>query len=119
MPVLDLGMLSHSQLSTVNVVLKEFRAKDLQPAYLAYPNPNRALLGRRVLCDLLGFENDFYQAVPRLSAKRRAEPSVHGGKQRPVGTELVVYTAVSRCIDYVGSIGSCGLGAKFLFTRVV
>ena len=44
---------------------------------------NRALLDRRVICDLLGFDADIYHAVRRLAAKWCAEPSVHGGKSRP------------------------------------
>ena len=64
--------------------------KDLMPAYLADADPNRALLDRRVICDLLGFGEDIYEAVRRLSAKWCAEPSVHGGKKRPKGSRLVV-----------------------------
>ena len=59
------------------------------PAYLADTDPNRALLDRRVICDLLGFDEDIYQAVRRLSAKWCAEPSVHGGKKRPNDAQLV------------------------------
>ena len=59
------------------------------PAYLADADPNRALLDRRVICDLLNFDEDTYHAVRRLSAKWCAEPSVHGGKGRPAGAKLV------------------------------
>ena len=59
------------------------------PAYLADADPNRALLDRRVIRDLLGFNEDIYQAVRRLSAKWCAEPSVHGGKKRPNDAQLV------------------------------
>ena len=38
---------------------------------------------RRVICDLLGFGEDVYQAVRFLAAKWCAEPSVHDGKKRP------------------------------------
>ena len=57
--------------------------QDLLPAYLADADPNRALLDRRVIRDLLGFDEDVYRAVRRLAAKWCAEPSVHGGKARP------------------------------------
>ena len=90
LPVLDFRKLSHSQISTAEVIFEEFRDKDLQPAYLADADPNRALLDRYLLCDLLGFNEDVYQAVRRLSAKWCAEPSVHGGKQRPPDAELVI-----------------------------
>ena len=90
LPVLDFRKLSDSQLSTAEVIFEEFRDKELQPAYLADADPNRALLDRYVLCDLLGFDEDVYQAVRRLAAKWCAEPSVHGGKQRPPGAELLI-----------------------------
>ncbi len=57
--------------------------KGMLPVYLADADANRALLGRRVVCDLLGFGDDIYRAVRRLAAKWCAEPSVHGGKGRP------------------------------------
>ena len=71
------------------MIFEEFRDKDLLPAYLADADPNRALLDRRVICDLLGFGEDIYMAVRRLAAKWCAEPSVHGGKKRPESAKLV------------------------------
>ena len=65
------------------LIFDEFRDKELKPAYLADADPNRALLDCRVVCDLLGFDETVYEAVRRLAAKWCAEPSVHGGKQRP------------------------------------
>ena len=62
---------------------------ELKPAYLADADPNRALLDRRVVCDLLGFDEEVYVAVRRLAAKWCAEPSVHGGKRRPKGAKPV------------------------------
>ena len=49
-----------------------------------------ALLDKRVLCDLLGFDEETYAGVRRLAAKWCAEPSVHGGKARPKGATFVV-----------------------------
>ena len=72
------------------MIFDEFRDKEFLPAYLADADPNRALLDRRVICELLGFDEEIYQAVRRLSAKWCAEPSVHGGKKRPEGAKLVV-----------------------------
>ena len=89
LPVLDIRTLSEDQLSTAEAIFDEFRDKELMPAYLADADPNRALLDRRVICDLLGFDQDTYQAVRRLSAKWCAEPSVHGGKKRPPGARLI------------------------------
>ena len=90
LPVLDFRTLSDDQLSTAESIFDEFRDKDLMPAFLADADPNRALLDRRVICDLLGFDESVYEAVRRLSAKWCAEPSVHGGKRRPRGSGLVV-----------------------------
>ena len=81
LPVLDFRTLTDEQLSTAESIFDEFRDKDLKPAYLADVDPNRALLDRRVICDLRGFDENVYEAVRRLSAKWCAEPSVHGGKK--------------------------------------
>ena len=69
---------------------EDFRDKELKPAYLADADPNRALLDRRVVCDLLGFDEEVYAAVRRLAAKWCAEPSVHGGKARPKNARTMI-----------------------------
>ena len=90
LPVLDFRALSGEQLVTAPEIFEEFRAKELMPAYLAHADPNRALLDRRVVCDLLGFDESVYEGVRRLAAKWCAEPSVHGGKARPKDAQLVI-----------------------------
>ena len=90
LPVLDLRCLTDEQLLMAETIFDEFRDKDLMPAFLADADPNRALLDRRVICDLLGFGEEIYVAVRRLSAKWCAEPSVHGGKKRPESAGLVI-----------------------------
>ncbi len=90
LPVLDLRTLSDEQLLTAEAIFNEFRDIELLPAYLADAEPNRAHLDRRVVCDLLGFEEDIYSAVRRLAAKWCAEPSVNGGKVHPRTARLVV-----------------------------
>ena len=90
LPILDLRALTDGQLRTAEAIFNEFRDKELQPAYLADADANRALLDRRVLCDLLGFDEDTYTAVRRLAAKWCAEPSIHGGKKRPTDAQLVI-----------------------------
>ena len=90
LPVLDFCALTGDQLATGKAIFDEFRELDLEPAYLADADPNRALLDRRVVCDLLGFDEDIYRAVRQLAAKWCAEPSVHGGKKRPPGAKLVM-----------------------------
>ena len=90
LPVLDFRALTNEQLRTAEAIFNELWDKELKPAYLADADPNRALLDRRVVCNLLGFDEDTYVAVRRLAAKWCAEPSVHGGKARPRGAALVV-----------------------------
>ncbi len=90
LPILDLRALTDDQLVTAEDIFDEFRDKELKPAYIADADPNRALLDKRVVCDLLGFGREAYEAVRRLSAKWCAEPSVHGGKRRPRGAGLVM-----------------------------
>ncbi len=84
-----LRALTDEQLRTAEAIFHEFRDKELKAAYLADADPNRALLDRRVVCDLLGFDEEVYVAVRRLAAKWCAEPSVHGGKPRPKDAKLV------------------------------
>ena len=89
MPVLDFRTLTDEQLAQAQAMFEEFRELELQPAYLADADPNRALLDRRVVCDLLGFDQSVYRAVRQLAAKWCAEPSVHGGKPRPKDAQFV------------------------------
>ncbi len=89
LPVLDFRTLSDDQLAIAEGIFEELRDKELKPAYLADADPNRALLDRRVICDLLGFDEDIYVGVRHLAAKWCAEPSVHGGKRRPRGSDFV------------------------------
>ena len=90
LPMLDFRAVTDEQLVMAEMIFDEFRGKELKPAYLADADPNRALLDRRVVCDLLGFDEDVYEGVRRLSAKWCAEPSVHGGKARPKSAQLVI-----------------------------
>ena len=85
LPVLDFRTLSDEQLVTAEAIFDDFRDEDLLPAYLADADPNRAALDRRVVCDLLGFDEEVYRSVRRLAAKWCAEPSVHGGKVHTAG----------------------------------
>ena len=88
--VLDFRELSDDQLVMAELIFDEFRDKELKPAYLADIDPNRALLDRLVVCDLLEIDETVYDAVRHLAAKWCAEPSVHGGKQRPKGAKLII-----------------------------
>ena len=88
--VLDFRALTVEQLLMAEMIFDEFRHKELKPAYLADADPNRALLDRRVVCDLLGFDEGVYEGVRRLSQKWCAEPSVNGGKKRPRDAQFVM-----------------------------
>ena len=83
LPILDFRELSDDQLATAERIFEEFLDKEFLPAYLADADPNRDLLDRRVVMDMLGCDEDTYLAVRRLAQKWCAEPSVHGGKARP------------------------------------
>ncbi len=85
MPMLDLRTLNDQQFDIAEAIFDEFREKDFLPAYLADVDTNRAKLDQRVICNLLGFDKDTFRAVRRLAEKWCAEPSVHGGKERPKG----------------------------------
>ena len=90
LPILDFRVLTDAQLTTAKDLFDDFRTRDLMPAYLADADPNRAHLDKRVICDLLGFDHNIYQAVRLLAAKWCAEPSVHGGKRRPRNATLII-----------------------------
>ena len=90
LPTLDLRALTDAQLAAARDIFDDFRDRELQPAYIADADPNRALLDRRVVCDMLGFDQSVYAAVRGLAAKWCAEPSVHGGKPRPKGVKFEV-----------------------------
>ena len=84
LPILDFRALTDAQLDTAKDIFDDFRERDLMPAYLADADPNRALLDKRVICDLLGFDEEVYRGARLLAAKWCAEPSVHGGKKRHI-----------------------------------
>ena len=84
LPVLDLRCLTDEQLLMAEMIFDEFRDKDLLPAYLADADPNRALLDRRVICDLLAFDEEIYQASadsPPNGAPSRRCMEAKGGQQ--------------------------------------
>ena len=83
MPVLDFQTFTDEQFEVAESIFEDFRDKELMPAYLANLDSNRRDLDHAVICDLLGFDNDTFRAVRRLTEKWCAEPSVHGGKKRP------------------------------------
>ena len=84
LPVLDFRALSDGQLAAAQRIFDEFRDLDLQPAYLADADPNRALLDRRVICDLLGFDQDSLPWRPpsrRQVVRRALRPRRQGPPQ--------------------------------------
>ena len=71
LPMLDLSALSAEQLRTSEAIFNELRGKELKPAYLADADPNRALLDRRVVCDLLVLQRRFMEGWPVAGERRR------------------------------------------------
>ena len=97
LPVLDFRALTDEQLHTAEAIFNEFRDKELKPAYLADADANRALLDKRVVCDLLGFDENVYVAVRHLAAKWCAEPSVQWRKGAPKGCSARNLTSALYC----------------------
>ena len=80
LPTLDLRELSENQLDAAGQIFEDFREAEFEPAYRAEFDTARKELDRRVICDLLGFDEAMLEAVHRVTEKWCAEPSVHGGK---------------------------------------
>ena len=78
--VLDPRALTAAQRRLAAALVAELRTLEFLPAYRADVDETRALLDRRLLCDLLGYDQDVYRAVRRLATRWCQEPSVHGGK---------------------------------------
>ncbi len=90
LPVLDFRALSQAQIQQAKTIFNDFKGKHFAPAYVADQDKTRAELDRAVLFDWLDFSDDVYYAVRSLAHKWCAEPSVHGGKQRPQNTPLAI-----------------------------
>ena len=90
LPVLDFRALSDAQIQQAKAIFEDFKHRSFRPAYRADVDETRAELDHAILCDWLGFDESIYQAVRQLAKKWCAEPSVHGGKQRPQNTSLVI-----------------------------
>ena len=84
LPVLDFRASSQAQIKHAKAIFDDFKDKRFAPAYLAdEEGSTREELDHAVLCEWLGFEEKVWKAVRGLAKKWCAEPSVHGGKQRP------------------------------------
>ena len=95
LPVPDFRTLSDTQLQMADDIFNELRDKELKPAYLADADPNRALLDRRVICDLLGLR--------RRSLRRRPPPhrqvvrrTIRPRRQAPPQERQADYPATAR-----------------------
>ena len=67
----DFRALSDDQLATAEDIFNDFRNRGLKPAYLADADPNRSLLDRRVVCDLLSLDESIYEGVRRSAPPLR------------------------------------------------
>ena len=81
--MLDFRALSDAQIKRAKEIFDQFKDRSFRPAYRADEDETRKELDHAVLCDWLGFDEKVWKAVSQLAKKWCAEPSVHGGKQRP------------------------------------
>ena len=89
LPVLDFWALKKEQSQQAKTIFDRFKDKHFLPAYVADEAPIREKLDYAVLCEWLGFDEKVWKAVRGLAKKWCAEPSVHGGKQRPKNTSFI------------------------------
>ena len=85
LPILDFRKLTTMQLRKAQQIFKQFRNKELKPAYLADADPNRALLDRRVICDLLGLIGT---PTSRAEARRQVVRGAVGARRQGAATGL-------------------------------
>lgn len=90
LPILNFCTLTAEQLDITRQIFDDFQQREFRPAYIADTDPTRALLDKRVICDLLGLGSPIYRGIRELASKWCAEPSVHGGKNRPTGSKLAI-----------------------------
>ena len=90
LPVLDFRALSDEQLAVAESIFDEFRGLELLPAYLADVDRNRALLDRRVVCELLALGEEEYRGCVgwrrsgARSRRSRGQATAGGGSVRGV-----------------------------------
>ena len=82
LPVLDVGRLSHRQLTMMAETFKQVRELPLLPANEAWRDVIRAELDRRVLEDVLGLGEEATQMARELCNRWCREPTVQGRKGR-------------------------------------
>ena len=71
-------MLEDTQLDAAAAIFEEFRDTEFMPASRAHTDPKREELDRRVICDMLGLGEVFYDGVRRLSRSLCNEPVLIG-----------------------------------------
>ena len=90
LPILNFCTLTAEQHDIARQIFDDFQQREFRPAYIADTDPTRALLDKSVICDLLGLGTPVYRGIRELAGKWCAEPSVHGGKNRPTGSRLAI-----------------------------
>ena len=80
LPVLDVGRLSHRQLTMMAETFNQVRELPLLPANEAWRDVIRAELDRRVLEDVLGLGEEATQMARELCNRWCREPTVQGRK---------------------------------------
>ena len=83
LPVLNIAMLTETQLDRMTAIFDENRRRTLRPASMAGADPLRADLDRRIIEEVLGLGEETTRAVRDLCSRWCREPSVEA--QRRLG----------------------------------
>lgn len=79
--VLDIRLLSKSQIEKSQNIFREFEKANLLPANEAWRDDARMALDHAILVDMLNQPQDVMDSLDLLRTKWCSEPSVHGGKR--------------------------------------
>ena len=85
LPTLDIRQLAPSQLAIAQIIFDELRHQRMLPFNEMVEDPVRQELDRRLVSDVLGFDEkthpEIHEGLALLRAKLCAEPSIHGDKK--------------------------------------
>jgi hypothetical protein len=85
LPTLDVRQLAPFQLTTAQLIFDELKYQRMLPFNEMVDDPVRQELDRRLVSDVLGFEErthpEIHEGLALLRAKLRDEPSIHGDKK--------------------------------------
>ena len=79
--ILDPRRFTSEKLMKFEEIFQEFREQDFKPANEAYRDKVRQELDRKILVELLEFDQSIMENLEILREQWCHEPSVHGGKK--------------------------------------